>query len=79
MGREDLRRERPVWSRLRAGRQDSRQVEVDAKLAERVDVVAVLARLDVVNELEETFLDVDNEHGGIGAVQPVVGVLGRDG
>ena len=79
MGLKDLRRERPVRSRLRTRGQDSRQVKVDTKLAERVNVVAVLAWLDIVNELEETLLDVDDEHGGIGAVEPVVGELARCG
>jgi len=76
---KNLGRDRSVWSRLRAGGNDCWQVKVDAELAESKDVVAERPRLHVVNDLEETLLDIDDEQGGLSAIDPSVGEIGRGG
>ena len=79
MVRKNLGRDRSIWSRLRAGGNDGWQVEVDTELAESEDVVAECARLYVVNNLEKTLLDIDDEQGGLSAIDPSVGEIGRGG
>jgi len=76
---KDFGSDSSIWSPLRVGGNNHRQVKVDAKLAEGVDVVAECARLHVVNDLEVTVLDIDDEQGGLGAVDPGVVEIGRGG
>ena len=66
---DDAYYDRSIRTRLRAGRQDRREVEHLSDRGMSQDVCAILVGLDVVDELEESDLMVNHEQDRIVLVE----------